>query len=231
MKRTPPQQAGATRSLGQMGDSERTECVGTTPVAGAAAMTHAVTKESWDRAAASFDEEADHGLADRFTRAAWRDLLVEALPPAPARIADLGCGTGTLTRLLIDEGFVVDGLDFSPAMIELARAKVPEAQFVIGDAADPELERGAYDAVLCRHVLWALPDPEAVLARWVDLLNEDGSVVLVEGRWHTGGGLSAEAAERIVRTARTSVEIQPLPEPIYWGKEINDERYLLVSKR
>jgi hypothetical protein len=50
----------------------------------------------WDSEAATFDEAPDHGLLDAGVRAAWRSLLLDALPPAPASVADLGCGTGTL---------------------------------------------------------------------------------------------------------------------------------------
>ncbi|MFC7490221.1 MULTISPECIES: class I SAM-dependent methyltransferase [unclassified Knoellia] len=189
-----------------------------------------MSQELWDREAASFDDEPDHGLADPTTRAAWRDLLLEVLPAAPARIADLGCGTGTLTRLLTDEGYAVDGLDLSPQMINRARAKVPQATFVVGDASDPALGPATYDAVLCRHVLWAMHDPAAAVARWVDLLVPGGSVVLVEGSWATGAGLTAVEAERIVQTVRSQVTVLPMPEAVYWGKEIEDERYLLVSR-
>src|SRR5262245_17140415 len=183
--------------------------------------------ELWDSEAAAFDDEPDHGLAAPTTRAAWRDLLLRALPPAPARVADLGCGTGTLTRLLTDAGYAVAGLDFSPEMVRRARAKVPEARIVLGDAAAPTLAHAAYDVVLSRHVLWAMPDPETAFARWVDLLAPGGVVVLVEGRWGTGAGLTAADASRIVRTARTEADVTPLPDAIYWGKEIGDERYLL----
>jgi SAM-dependent methyltransferase len=189
-----------------------------------------MTQDLWDREAEAFDEEPDHGLADPRTRAAWRDLLLDVLPAAPARIADLGCGTGTLTRLLSDEGYTVDGLDFSSAMIQRARAKVPEARFVTGDAADPALEPGAYDAVLSRHVLWAMPDPDRAIASWVRLLAPGGILVLVEGHWATGAGLAAAERTRIVRTARAEVEVRPLSDPILWGKPISDERYLLVSR-
>ena len=48
--------------------------------------------------APAFDEAPDHGLLDADVRAAWRDLLLGVLPPAPAAVADLGCGTGTLAR-------------------------------------------------------------------------------------------------------------------------------------
>ncbi len=188
-----------------------------------------MSKEVWDAEAASFDEEPDHGLAHEGIRAAWGDLLLGVLPSAPARVADLGCGTGTLARLLVDNGYTVDGLDFSTAMIERAKTKVPESRFVVGDASYPDLESGSYDVVLCRHVLWALPDPVEALGRWVRLLKADGVVVLIEGRWHTGGGLTAANAEQIVRTVRKSVEVQHLTDPVYWGKELPDERYLLVS--
>ncbi len=184
----------------------------------------------WDEEAAAFDDEPDHGLADPRTRAAWRELLLEVLPPAPARVADLGCGTGTLTRVLVDEGYAVDGLDFSPEMIRRARAKVPEATFVLGDAAAPTLEPAAYDIVLSRHVLWAMPDPVAAFARWGDLLKPGGIVVLVEGRWGTGAGLTAAEAEAIVRSRMSDVVVRPLPDAVFWGKEIDDERYLLVGR-
>jgi len=75
-----------------------------------------------------------------------------------------------------------------------------------------------------------LPDPEAPMRAWVDLLAPHGVLVLVEGSWATGAGLTATDAERIVRTVRSSAVIRPLPEPVYWGKEIDDERYLLVSR-
>jgi SAM-dependent methyltransferase len=189
-----------------------------------------VSRDQWDREAASFDDEPDHGLTDPVTRAAWRDLLLEVLPPAPARVADLGCGTGTLTRLLTDERYAVDGVDFSPEMIRRAREKAPTAALLVGDAAAPPLEHGAYDAVLSRHVLWAMPDPAVAFGRWVDLLKPGGIVVLVEGRWETGAGLTSGEAETIVRARRGEVSVRPLRESVFWGKEVDDERYLLVGR-
>ena len=188
-----------------------------------------MTRELWDHEAATFDDEPDHGLTDSATRTAWRDLLLGVLPAAPARVADLGCGTGTLARLLVDEGYEVDGLDFSEQMIARARVKVPEARFVVGDAAAPALDPGAYDVVLGRHVLWAMPDPAQAFGRWVELLGPGGVAVLVEGSWSTGAGLTADEAAEIVRQHRSELTVQHLTDAVYWGKEIDDERYLLVS--
>jgi SAM-dependent methyltransferase len=189
-----------------------------------------VLSQLWDAEAETFDEAADHGLADPACRAAWRELLLGALPPAPARVADLGCGTGTLSLLLAEEGYAVDGVDFSPAMIERARTKAGHlATFRQGDAAEPGLPTATYGAVLSRHVLWALPDPAAALARWLELLAPQGRLVLVEGHWSTGAGLTAEQAMELVESAGRQPTLRRLPEPAYWGREISDERYLVTA--
>ena len=195
-------------------------------------MTSQDPVELWNDEAVTFDDAADHGLRDPAVRAAWRDLLLSALPHAPAAVADLGCGTGTLPLLLAEEGYDVTGVDFSPEMLERADAKAGDrARFVAGDAADPPLARSRYDVVLCRHVLWALPDQPAVLRRWVDLLAPGGRLILVEGSWSTGAGLTAAQTLDLVQGLGREAELRMLPEAAYWGREIDDERYLVVSRR
>lgn len=186
----------------------------------------------WDAEAASFDEAADHGLRDPDVRAAWRTLLLGALPPAPARVADLGCGTGTLALLLAEEGYAVDGVDLSPAMVQQAEAKTAGRaglRFTVADASAPPLEPASYDAVVCRHVLWAMPDPAATLRRWVGLLAPGGRLLLVEGSWTTGAGLTAAETVALVEATGRAARLTMLPEAAYWGREITDERYLVVG--
>ena len=194
-----------------------------------------MTRDYWDSQAETFDDEPDHGLGDEGARTAWRDLLRRHLPAAPADVVDLGCGTGTLSVLLAEEGHRVRGLDFSPAMVERARAKASAAGLdipvVVGDAAGPPYQPGTCDVVLVRHVLWAMPDRGAALARWVTLLRPGGRLLLVEGRWHTGGGITAAECERLVLEHRSHAEVHPLPDDVLWGGPITDERYLLLSTR
>ena len=188
--------------------------------------------EFWDAEAATFDEEPDHGLRDPETRAAWLALLTEHLPPAPARLADLGCGTGTLSVLLADAGYAVDGVDFSPEMVTRARDKAAGRDgvtFAVADASEPPLDSAAYDAVLCRHVLWALPDQPAALERWISLLTPRGRLALVEGDWHTGAGLSAARTVELLRRAGREPTTYVLDDPVLWGGPITDERYLVVG--
>jgi SAM-dependent methyltransferase len=184
----------------------------------------------WDREAQTFDEAADHGLADPGCREAWRTLLLEHLPPAPARVADLGCGTGTLALLLAEEGYAVDGVDFSPEMVRRARDKAGDvARFVEGDAAAPPLEPASYDVVLSRHVLWAMPSPADALDRWTALLRPGGRLLLVEGSWSTGAGLTAEQTVDLVERSGREAHLRRMPEPVFWGRVITDDRYLIAS--
>jgi SAM-dependent methyltransferase len=65
----------------------------------------------------------DRQLLDRFAvRVAGR-----------GRVCDVGCGPGHLARYLHERGVNVFGLDLSSRMVEIARARYPEIDFVIGD--------------------------------------------------------------------------------------------------
>ncbi|GLZ34123.1 SAM-dependent methyltransferase [Lentzea sp. NBRC 105346] len=186
----------------------------------------------WDTQAATFDLKPDHGLTDPAVRAAWADLLLPLIPPASS-VVDLGCGTGSLSELLASAGHTVRGLDLSQRMVALAVAKAGHlgVKFRQGDAAEPPYPPASFDVVVARHVLWALPDPVAALERWVRLLRPGGRLVLVEGRWSTGAGLTAAECEALVLGCRREAVVRRLDDPALWGREISDERYLLVSPR
>jgi ubiquinone/menaquinone biosynthesis C-methylase UbiE len=189
----------------------------------------------WDAQAADFDDEPDHGLRDARVRAAWARLLLPQLPTPHASVVDLGCGTGSLSVLVASAGHSVVGVDIAPRMIEAARAKAAaaavDARFSVADAAAPGLAAGSFDVVLARHVLWAMPDRDAALAEWTALLRPVGRLLLVEGRWHTGAGLTASETAGAVRRHRHEAQITVLDDPDLWGGPLTDERYLVVSRR
>ena len=63
------------------------------------------------------------GLAPRL---AGEDVLVDALPPEPRRVLDLGCGDGRLAARVLEARPSVDhvvGIDSSPPMLDLARQR------------------------------------------------------------------------------------------------------------
>jgi len=186
----------------------------------------------WDLAAASFDDEPDHGLRSPALRTAWSELLTKHLPDAPATVLDVGCGTGTLSILMASLGFSVTGVDSSTKMLAQAEAKAHRAgipvEFVLGDAAQPPVP-GPFDVLLCRHVLWALPDPAGVLASWKSLVRRGGKLVLIEGLWSTGAGIAADDLVPTIERVFGEARVERLTDDALWGKAMSDERYLVSA--
>ena len=63
------------------------------------------------------------------------------------------------------------GIDFAAAMLNEARRKTAltnvSVWFEQGDAENLPFTARVFDLVVCRHVLWTLPHPEAGVAEWV----------------------------------------------------------------
>ena len=90
-------------------------------------------------------------------------VLLRALPPRCGRVLEVGCGAGDLTAVLAGRAAAVDAVDRSPAMVALARARVPPGVRVIeADVLDLDLPPGGYDAVVGMSVLHHLPLEEAL---------------------------------------------------------------------
>ena len=91
--------------------------------------------------------------------------ILELLEPVRERgglVVEIGCGSGSLTRYLVDAGHRVIATDASPAMLDLARAVVGDAQeirpLVLPDDPIPPA-----DAIVgVGHCLNYLPDAAAI---------------------------------------------------------------------
>lgn len=196
-------------------------------------MPHHDARAFWNTEATTFDDAADHGLRDPALRARWGKLLARLLPPG-GRVLDIGCGTGSLSLLLAEAGYAVSGVDFAPAMVDRARAKAAAAgfdiQFAVGDAADPQFPAESFDIVLGRHILWAIPDipTSTVLERWAALLRPAGTMVLIEGFWHTGAGLHQSAVLEALPPNLTVTHTEDTAaDPLLWDEQVTDERYAI----
>ncbi|WP_309095739.1 class I SAM-dependent methyltransferase [Streptomyces sp.] len=187
----------------------------------------------WDARAALFDEQPDHGLRDPEVRRAWAERLRGWLPGRAGDVLDPGCGTGSLSLLAAEQGHRVTGVDLSTAMVRLAREKLAgrDAVFLVGDAAAPPVGEQRFDAVLVRHVLWALPDPARALRHWYGLLRPGGRLVLVEGVWGSTDpvGIPAERLTGLLAPIAGRVRVERLSgDALLWGGEVTDERYAVV---
>ncbi len=97
--------------------------------------------------------------------------------PAGARVADLGCGSGVFTALLRDAGYRACGLDLSPRLIDLARAKYPGIEFLVGDVEQLPFEPGSLDGILLSGLVHHLPDPSCCAAEAHRVLRGGGRFV------------------------------------------------------
>ncbi|MFH8612394.1 methyltransferase domain-containing protein [Streptomyces sp. NPDC018029] len=194
----------------------------------------AIAPVDWDAAAATFDDEPDHGLRDETVRLAWADRLRDWLPDTPGDVLDLGCGTGSLALLAADRGHRVTAVDLSPAMVERAREKLVGrgAEVLVGDADHPPVEGRQFDVVLARHILWMLPDPEATLRRWRGLLRPGGRLILIEGVWGTvaPAGLPMPRLVSALTPLVSHLHSERLSgDARLWGRQVDDERYAVVG--
>ena len=92
--------------------------------------------------------------------------LLEPVKDANGVVLELGCGSGLLTKKLVDAGYRVIATDASPDMLDIARRYAPGAEIrrlVLPDDPLPEA-----DAIVgVGHVLNYLPDEAAIERAWV----------------------------------------------------------------
>ena len=193
-------------------------------------------RQYWDKEAESFDDEPDHGLYDPVVRSAWKNLLANWLPSHPGTVLDIGCGTGSLSVLMAEIGHDVTGIDLSPAMIAQAKAKAGmgnhSISFQIMDASNPDFPAQHFKAIVCRHLLWTLPNHARVLQRWSNLLIPNGRLLLIEGYWNNNGGLHTEQIVEALPSSCSRIIVKNLSDYAHlWGGAVNDERYLIKADR
>lgn len=86
-----------------------------------------------------------------------QELMRRFLPAAPARVLDVGGGTGVHAKWLVEDGYEVELIDPVPRHIEAAR-RVCDAR--LGDARHLSADDGSYDVVQVLGPLYHLPAPE-----------------------------------------------------------------------
>jgi SAM-dependent methyltransferase len=75
-------------------------------------------------------------------------------------------------------------------MLAIARERAPADGSVtlqIGDAIAPDFPEATFDAVVSRHVIWTLRDPEAAFRNWLRVLRPGARFVAIDAFWFTPG--------------------------------------------
>ncbi|GAA0919097.1 methyltransferase domain-containing protein [Pseudonocardia zijingensis] len=110
--------------------------------------------------------------------------------PAGARVLDVGCGTGVLTRRLARRPGVasVVGVDVAPSLLERARSlcsALPGVVFEDGDATALPFDDASFDVLVLDSTLSHVPDAERAVAEAARVLRPNGVLAVFDGDYAT----------------------------------------------
>jgi SAM-dependent methyltransferase len=148
--------------------------------------------------AANWDELRALYIPEERVEAVIADLVGSA--PLHA-VLDLGTGTGRMLELLAPLATRAVGVDQSPQMLAVARARLEKAglrnvQLRQGDIYALPVERDFYDLVIVHQVLHYLDDPARAVREAARALRPSGRLLIVDFAPHTEESLREQHAHR-----------------------------------
>lgn len=132
-----------------------------------------------------------------------QDAVVAALKEQrPARILDVGCGTGLLTSRLGSElNAEVIGCDFSGGMLEQAQRRSERPGWVQGDATTLPFDDASFDALTCTESFHWYPDQGQAAREFARVLRPGGLAVIALVNPPSGTEPAARVFSRLARSA------------------------------
>ena len=127
----------------------------------------------FDRAASSWDDEM---IKDDLI---IKTILDNANVEEGDTVLDVACGTGVMVPYYLDRGAHPTGIDLSKKMIEIAKKKFNNVEFIWGDVE--ELNDRKFDRVVVYNAFPHFIDPEALVKHLATLLNKDGTLTIAHG--------------------------------------------------
>ena len=150
---------------------------GGTPASGTLSETQ--VRAMFDRVARIYDPL--NSVMTAGMHHAWRRRAADLARVGPgSRALDVATGTGDLAVELASRGASVTGIDFSPNMLDLARAKAPNIEFEEGDALALRFPDGEFDAVTVGFGARNFSDLDHGLSEMARVTKPGGRVVVLE---------------------------------------------------
>jgi SAM-dependent methyltransferase len=130
---------------------------------------HAFEHRGWEGAAGAY-----HGAFGSLTASVADPLLDAAGVERGTRLLDVACGPGYVCRRGVERVAAVTGLDFSQAMLAIAREVAPGAAFEDGDAQALPFADASFDAVTSAFMIGHLADPDRAMVEARRVLRRGG---------------------------------------------------------
>jgi SAM-dependent methyltransferase len=102
--------------------------------------------------------------------------FIDGLPDGP--VLDLACGTGRHTAYIAEAGHEVLGIDSNAAMLEHAKRKLPDVEFLQGELAKLPIDDSSYQWITCGLAVGHLPELDPAVSELARVLSPGGQVAI-----------------------------------------------------
>ena len=143
----------------------------------------------WSRRSESYSDLVRFEMSHENERM-WMDVITEKIPADRyPRVLDIGTGPGFFAICLAKRGFDVTAVDYTPAMLERAKANAgcwnEFITFRRMDAQALEFADGTFDAIVTRNLTWNLEDPARAYREWRRVLKKGGKLLNFDAGWYS----------------------------------------------
>lgn len=152
----------------------------------------------------SIGQEANE--ADYDTK--WRHLHASlSKAPGGSRLLDAGCGNGFFMERAARIGFDVEGVDFSPVAVDLARQRLGNAVPISVGPLDRFRPARSYDVVMCIDVLFHVVDDDIWRATVTNLARMAGRELLIQDHLVDAAAICAGHTSTVVHCRWRTLEM------------------------
>jgi ubiquinone/menaquinone biosynthesis C-methylase UbiE len=163
--------------------------------------------EGWSRVAELYQDSWA-----RVTRQFIAPLLQPIKFKPGMKVLDVACGPGYVSKAIQEKNATAIGVDFSAAMINLARKNFPDIEFVEGDAQKLDFPDAGFDAVVMNFGMVHLSKPETAIAEAWRVLKKDGTYAFTLQGPPEKNPAGKIMNESIMKFADTSLKVPQPPE-------------------